>query len=165
METTFNKNTKWHDVITPTDLINHWQGHRALTRRVIEAFPEEAFFNHTIGGMRPFSEMVIELLGIAGPGIKEIATGISSPLNEHFEHGNKKAKILELWDEATNDINTYWVQIKREQFQKNIKIFGQYEGTVYSSIFYFIDNEIHHRGQAYVYLRSLGIEPPAFYER
>ncbi|MFI0430958.1 DinB family protein [Mariniflexile sp. HMF6888] len=165
METTLNKNTEWHDVITPTDLINHWQGHRALTRRVIEAFPEEAFFKHTIGGMRPFSEMVMELLGIAGPGIKEIATGISSPFNEHFEHGNKKAKILELWDEATNDINTYWVQIKREQFQKNIKIFGQYEGTVYSSIFYFIDNEIHHRGQAYVYLRSLGIEPPAFYER
>jgi len=24
-------------------------------------------------------------------------------------------------------------------------------------IFYWIDNEIHHRGQAYVYLRSLGI--------
>jgi|SRR5690606_18462144 uncharacterized damage-inducible protein DinB len=165
METTLNNGTKSHEVITPTDLINHWQGHRALTRRVIEAFPEEAFFNHTIGGMRPFSDMVMELLGIAGPGIKEIATGKQAPLNEHFEHGNKKAKILELWDEATNEINTYWVQIKPEQFQQHIKIFGQYEGTVYSSIFYFIDNEIHHRGQAYVYLRSLGIEPPAFYER
>lgn len=99
------------------------------------------------------------------PGIKEIATGKSAPLNEHFEHGNKKAKILELWDEATKEIDTYWAQIKPEQFQQNIKIFGQYEGTVYSSIFYFIDNEIHHRGQGYVYLRSLGIEPPAFYER
>jgi uncharacterized damage-inducible protein DinB len=151
METTLNNGTKSHEVITPTDLINHWQGHRALTRRVIEAFPEEAFFNHTIGGMRPFSDMVMELLGIAGPGIKEIATGKQAPLNEHFE--------------ATNEINTYWVQIKPEQFQQHIKIFGQYEGTVYSSIFYFIDNEIHHRGQAYVYLRSLGIEPPAFYER
>jgi uncharacterized damage-inducible protein DinB len=30
---------------------------------------------------------------------------------------------------------------------------------------YWIDNEIHHRGQAYVYLRALGIEPPAFYDR
>ncbi|MBP0903741.1 DinB family protein [Mariniflexile gromovii] len=165
METTMKENVKLHEVITPTDLINHWQGHRGLTRRTIEAFPDDAFFNHTIGGMRPFSEMVMELLGIAGPGIKEIATGISAPLNEHFEHGNKKEKILELWDEATNEINTYWVQIKPEQFQKNIKIFGQYEGTVYSSIFYFIDNEIHHRAQGYVYLRSLGIEPPAFYER
>jgi uncharacterized damage-inducible protein DinB len=28
-----------------------------------------------------------------------------------------------------------------------------------------IDNEIHHRGQGYVYLRALGIEPPPFCER
>ncbi|MGZ5248500.1 MAG: DinB family protein [Flavitalea sp.] len=32
-------------------------------------------------------------------------------------------------------------------------------------MFYFIDNEIHHRGQGYVYLRSLGIEPPFFWDR
>ncbi|MBJ6369079.1 DinB family protein [Snuella sedimenti] len=165
METTLNKSTKTHQVITPTQLINHWQGHRSLTRRTIEAFPEDAFFNHTIGGMRPFSEMVMELLGIAAPGIKEIATGEMAPLNEHFEHNNKKEKLLELWDKATDEINRYWTQIKPDQFQNTIKIFGQYEGTVQSSIFYFIDNEIHHRGQGYVYLRSLGIEPPAFYER
>jgi uncharacterized damage-inducible protein DinB len=30
---------------------------------------------------------------------------------------------------------------------------------------YVIDNEIHHRGQGYVYLRELGIEPPPFWER
>jgi len=41
-------------VITPSELLEHWQGHRRLTRRMIEAFPEDAFFNHTIGGMRPF---------------------------------------------------------------------------------------------------------------
>ncbi|MFD1732208.1 DinB family protein [Deinococcus malanensis] len=28
-----------------------------------------------------------------------------------------------------------------------------------------MENEIHHRGQGFVYLRLLGIEPPAFYER
>ena len=28
-----------------------------------------------------------------------------------------------------------------------------------------IDDEIHHRGQGCVYLRSLGIEPPPFYVR
>ncbi|MCM4154256.1 damage-inducible protein DinB [Arenibacter sp. N53] len=162
METTLNKSTQ---VISTEELLKHWQGHRALTRRAIDAFPEKAFFNHTIGGMRPFSEMVMELLGIAAPGLKEIATGITAPLNENIEHGNQKAKILELWDSATDEINTYWSQIKEEQFQQTIKLFGQYEGTVWSSVFYFIDNEIHHRGQGYVYLRSLGIEPPAFYDR
>ena len=32
-------------------------------------------------------------------------------------------------------------------------------------LLYWIDNEVHHRGQAYVYLRALGIEPPPFYDR
>ncbi|WP_245808378.1 DinB family protein [Deinococcus hopiensis] len=33
------------------------------------------------------------------------------------------------------------------------------------SVLYGIDNEIHHRGQGDVYLRALGVEPPAFYSR
>ena len=43
--------------------------------------------------------------------------------------------------------------------------FGQYPGTVQDLILYVIDNEIHHRGQGYVYLRAMGIEPPPFYDR
>lgn len=153
------------EVITPDELLAHWQGHRGLTRRVIEAFPEKEFFSHRIGGMRSFADMTLELLGIAGPGIKEIATGTVAELNEHLDHGNSKAKVLELWDQATDEINAYWKQLAPERFRETIKAFGQYEGTVCSSIFYFIDNEIHHRGQGYVYLRSLGIEPPMFWDR
>ena len=37
--------------------------------------------------------------------------------------------------------------------------------TGWAATIYTIDNEIHHRGQGYVYLRALGLEPPAFYER
>jgi uncharacterized damage-inducible protein DinB len=36
---------------------------------------------------------------------------------------------------------------------------------VYDLLLYVIDNEVHHRGQGYVYLRALGITPPPFYER
>ncbi|QLE00059.1 damage-inducible protein DinB [Galbibacter sp. BG1] len=152
-------------VFTSEELLKHWQGHRALTRRIIEAFPEEAFFNYSIGGMRTFAEMTMELLGIAAPGMKEIVLENTEKLKEHFDHGNKKEAILSLWDESTNEINSYWKQLNDEDFPKKIKLFGEYEGTVISSILYFIDNEIHHRGQAYVYLRSLGIEPPFFWER
>ena len=35
----------------------------------------------------------------------------------------------------------------------------------FERLLYTLENEIHHRGQAYVYLRMLGIEPPPFYER
>ena len=165
MDTAVAQNKKEDQVITPTQLLAHWQGHRKLTRKVIEAFPEKEFFNHSIGGMRTFAEMTMELLGIAEPGIKEIVTGETAQLNEHFDHGNIKANILKAWDKTTEEINSYWPQIELARFQEHIKTFGQYEGSVQSSIFYFIDNEIHHRGQGYVYLRSLDIEPPMFWDR
>ena len=152
-------------VLTADELLEHWQGHRLLTRRVIEAFPEEAFFTHSIGGMRPFADMITELLSIATPGLREVVTGQSAPLNERIDHGNSQAKVLAAWDEATEEINALWSQIAPERFSETIKMFGEYESTVHWSIFYFIDNEIHHRGQGYVYLRSLGIEPPAFWDR
>ena len=157
--------TAIQEVITPAELLKHWQGHRNLTRRVIEAFPEKEFFNHSIGGMRTFAEMTLELLAIAGPGLKEIVTKETQALNEHIDHKDQKNLVLKLWDQATEEINTYFNQITPDSFQDTIKTFGQYEGTVISSILYFIDNEIHHRGQGYVYLRDLGIEPPFFWER
>lgn len=156
---------KTGQVITPSQLLEHWQGHRRSTRKVIAVFPEKELFTHTIGGMRPFSAMVSELLAIAVPGLKEIVGGNTSEFKEDMDLGNSKAKILELWDEATVEIDALWPQITPERFQEYIKLFGQYEGTVQSSLFYFIDNEIHHRGQGYVYLRSLGVEPPLFYDR
>ncbi len=46
-------------VISAGTLLAHWQGHRRLTRRVIEAFPEDKLFSFSVGGMRPFSAMPI----------------------------------------------------------------------------------------------------------
>ena len=152
-------------VISKNELLEHWQGHRLLTRRVIQAFPEKDFFEFSIGGMRPMAELAMELLGIAAPGLREIINPGTTELQEHFDHGNRKEKILEKWDEETKLINKLWEQVPLEKFHKHQKIFGQYEGTGISHILYFIDNEIHHRGQGYVYLRALGIEPPFFWER
>ena len=74
-------------------------------------------------------------------------------------------EVLRLWDESTEKINRLWPQIPAERFQETVTAFGQYPGRVYELLFYAIDNEIHHRGQGYVYLRALGIAPPPFYER
>jgi len=45
------------------------------------------------------------------------------------------------------------------------KAFGQWEGRGIDTIQYAINNEIHHRGQGYAYLRALGVEPSPFWER
>ena len=154
-------------VISPEQLLKHWQEHRGLTRKVIDAFPEDKLYDYAIGGMRTFAEMVMEMLGMAVPGVKGVITGDWDNPGTSFSKTAPptKMELLALWDETTEKINTLWPQIPPHRFQEVDLAFGQYEAPLHFIIFYWIDNEIHHRGQGYVYLRSLGIEPPAFWDR
>ncbi|MEP7258966.1 MAG: DinB family protein [Flavitalea sp.] len=157
-------------VFTPESLLSHWQGHRGLTRRVIEAFPENKLFDYSIGGMRPFAEMAKEMMGMGDAGVRGIVTGDWSFSPElDYKTGKSaittKEELLRLWDKVSKEINTWWPLIPAPRFHETIKAFGQWEGEAIGIILYWIDNEIHHRGQGYVYLRSLGIEPPAFWNR
>jgi len=156
--------------VSPSYLLLAWQGHRRLTRRVIDAFPEDQLFNYSIGGMRTFADMVKELIDISGPGVQGIATNVWEDLGGFASHDAKSAAqtkeaLLELFDKGTEMINAFWPLISGERFQEDVLAFGQYEGKAFSTILYFIDNEIHHRAQGTVYLRGLGIEPPAFWNR
>jgi uncharacterized damage-inducible protein DinB len=156
-------------VISEKQLLEHWQGHRRLTRRVIEAFPEDKLFSYSVGGMRPFATLAMEMIGMATPNVIGVGTGNWSTYDENAGQGDNKPStkeaLLELWDKTTEDINSNWKKMNQERWQEVDLAYGQWEGPGYWILFYGIDNEIHHRGQGYVYLRSLGIEPPAFYER
>jgi uncharacterized damage-inducible protein DinB len=157
-------------VITTDQLQKHWQGHRALTRRVIEAFPEESLFEFSVGGMRPFSVLAIEMIGMAEGGIRGLATRKWPAVQELLQHSGASAPrtrrdLLERWDRVTADIDRLWPEIPPGRFQEVDKAFAQWESQMINLFLYLIDNEIHHRGQGYVYLRALGIEPPPFYER
>jgi uncharacterized damage-inducible protein DinB len=150
-------------VITPEALLEHWQGHRRLTRRVIDAFPEDQLSTYSLAGMRTFGEMAMELLAIAVPMVRGV---LSQEWDTSFDRTTvAKDEILRQWDAATEEMNTLWPQIPLEKFGEQMTAFGMYPGRASDLILYAIDNEIHHRGQGYVYLRSLGIEPPPFWER
>ena len=159
-----NVNPSQPTMFISTDaLLAHWQGHRKLTRRVIEMFPEDQLFTFSIGGMRTFGALANELLSMSGPMAHGLATlewgGYAPP------KATSKAEILRLWDEGTAKIDEFWAQIPAGRFQEQLTSFGQYSGFGYWQILYIVDNEIHHRGQGYVYLRALGVEPPPFWER
>jgi uncharacterized damage-inducible protein DinB len=153
-------------VMSSTELLEHWQGHRRLTRRVIEAFPEDKLFTFSVGGMRTFSNLALEIIGITLPGMDGIVSSNWGHFDDVYKNAPQtKESLLALWDEVTEKINRLWPQIRPERFYEEEAAFGQYNGTIMSTIQYFIDNEIHHRGQGYVYLRACGIEPPPFWER
>jgi uncharacterized damage-inducible protein DinB len=149
--------------ISPDALLSHWQAHRRLTRRMIDAFPDDKLFTFSIGGMRPFGELAMEMVTMGAPMIHGLVTGQWD--NSWDRSARPKQELLRLWDAATADIDTLWKKFPAERFHETATAFGQYPGTVRDLILYVIDNEIHHRGQGYVYLRALGIEPPPFYDR
>ncbi len=149
--------------ISPEAMLEHWQGHRRLTRRVIAAFPEDQLFTFSIGGMRTFGSLSLELLSIGVPMLKGIATDQWDARKEADRVS--KDEILRRWDEDAKDLDRFWTQIPPQRFGEERTAFGQDPGKVHDLVLYAIDNEIHHRGQGVVYLRALGIEPPPFYER
>ena len=149
--------------ITADALLAHWQGHRRVTRRLIEAFPEDSLFSFSVGGMRPFGVLVLEMITM---GVPMVRGAVSGEWNASSSRDPRpKQELLRLWDENTEQLNALWPQIPPERFRETLTAFGQYTDALHALILYVIDNEIHHRGQAYVYLRALGIEPPPFYDR
>jgi uncharacterized damage-inducible protein DinB len=149
--------------MTAEQFLQHWQGHRTLTRRTIEAFPDDKLFTYSVGGMRPFSALAMEFLSMGVPTLHGVITREWKAFDT--PKVTTKKELLRLWDDATTQINTMWPTIPAKRFQEVDKAFGQWEMTIYALLLYVVDNEIHHRGQGFVYLRALGIEPPPFYER
>lgn len=151
-------------VISKDDLLKNWQDHRAVTRRTIERFPAQELFEFSIGGMRTYAAMIQELISIAVPSLTGIVNDKMDPLN-HNLNLNTKEELLAQWDADTSAINDLYKQISIARFQEKFAVYGDLKLPIFQNIQYFIDNEIHHRGQGYVYLRALGIEPPFFWER
>jgi uncharacterized damage-inducible protein DinB len=150
-------------VVSAEELLKNWQGHRRLTRKTIEAFPEDKLFSFSVGGMRPFAVLAQEFIGMAVPIVDGVATGkweeYAAP------KANTKAELLAIWDRQTREIDERFPAIPPHRFAEVDTAFGQWTMPGIATIQYAIDNEIHHRGQGYVYLRALGIEPPHFWER
>jgi len=147
-------------------LLAHWLGHRRLTRRTIEAFPEEALFAYHAPGMRSFGAMIHEVDTLLPIALQGAAEGTWRWPREYASSAPAdKAELLAAFDVATADLETTLPRISSERFLAVDRPLPAREEPVVATLLYFLDNEIHHRAQGFVYLRELGIEPPAFHRR
>ena len=145
------------------------EGHRRLTVRTVEAFPEERLFGFKPAEpMRPFALIAGEILSLEEMIVRGVATGEWALWDENskYLHLKSKAEIVDAFHEVRNTSRLLWPTITPERWHAvEPDLWGQAPSSMQSRLGYMLDNEIHHRGQGYVYLRLLGIEPPAFWER
>ncbi len=152
-------------ILTASQLLRWWTGHRQLTRRVLEAFPDEEFSTFSIGGMRTAADMAHELLQLGGALAHGIATGEWPDEYQSENPITDKTEMLAAWDADLERISRAVPGISDDSFGSEHNAYGLFKSSGINQLLYSIDNEAHHRGQMYVYLRALGIEPPAFYKR
>lgn len=152
-------------IVTPEVFLAHWQGHRRLTRRVIEAFPEDRLFTFTAAEpMRPFGALAWEIHQVSELTLNGLLSGQWTEPDWRKGTSTNRAGLLSEWDALSARLDTEFPQVDIGSFERTHKLpWGEMSG--WDATIYNIDNEIHHRGQGYVYLRALGIEPPAFYQR
>ncbi len=153
-------------IITPQELLEHWQSHRRLTQRTLEAFPEDKLFSfQPAQPMRSFGAMLLEILGMVYPTLEGFKTGEWSTNLRQYGSIETKAALLEAFDETDAYLNQTLPTISTERLLERESVYGFPVRPMFHALLYLIDNEIHHRAQGFVYLRLLGIEPPSFYQR
>ena len=150
------------ELLAPEALLTNFKDARTLTRKVIEVFPEKDLFEFSIANLRPFSRMVEEFLMITNYIFTEILHEKHTSFCNEGQFPTTKEGILALWDKATEIIDNEWKEIS--DYTQPLTIY-QMTFSFTQWILYAIENETHHRGQGYTYLRTLQIDPPYFWGR
>src|SRR5690554_6726843 len=140
-------------VLNTKHFLTNWLGHRDLTRRVLAAFPEEDFVSFSIGGMRTPSDLAHELIQTGVKMVRGVATGDFGTYLMENPYANQ-AQVLAAWDEDTAAIAQEFPALTEGQLATVYSTFGDsFVASGLQQLQYVVDNEIHHRGQLYVYLR------------
>ncbi|WAH36260.1 DinB family protein [Alicyclobacillus dauci] len=152
-----------------TWFIDVWEDNRRLTNNVARTLvAAEAMDKVLVEGMRPFRELLLEILGMERWNVRGLAY-------DQWEYEAppevlRTAPVAEVLDYGTivrEETRQLWPNIPFAEFVKMRPSPAPFvpEGTAIERLTYTLENEIHHRGQGYVYVRLLGQEPPAFFMR
>ena len=148
-------------ILSPAQFLAHWQGHRRLTRQMILAFPEDQLFSFSVGGMRPFGMLAWEMQQVSDFTLTGMLTCNWAMPDWSIGTPQDRAELLKAWDALTARIDRELPGVDVAFFSRMHALpWGEMSG--WQAAVYTIDNEIHHRGQGYVYLRALETEPPEF---
>lgn len=145
--------------MTKSSILKYWENVRKLTLRLLDLFPEDRFDFRPAETVRSVAEqfdhiLVVELYTRIG-----IVTGEWSlaPFSSERDRSRKTLRD-KLYNEHKKTIGILRLLPEGRYLKMYETPFGSLTGE--AVIYTAIDEEIHHRGNPYTYLRILGIEPP-----
>jgi len=148
-----------------------WEENRSLTLKVAHTFPDEHMLTSMpVPNMRPFARMLLEIAGLEHFFIRGLAEGIWEWIPDESTHPAivDVKELYDILDRTRNYTQMMWPTMTEDLLLTPHPAPSTFAGPAAPPIEwlqYAMENEIHHRAQGYTYLRHLGIEPPAFWDR
>jgi uncharacterized damage-inducible protein DinB len=142
--------------------IRQWDRIHHQTIKVIKTAPGEKF------DWRPVESVMTlgELLGHLVDGEHFLVTAALTGAGERSPHDLKSChtadQIVEIFDAQHRGLVEQVSQLDDDQLHEEIELFGRRLKRT-TLLWGATEHEIHHRGQLFVYLRILGLEPPSPY--
>lgn len=150
------------------EIMEQWEGNRRLTIRAARAFPADKLLTFSpTAPLRPFGAMVDEIARIELAYIRGLAEDRWSYDKDDPPQATDAPGAVALLMQVRAYTLRVWPEISAETLltRREDPFFFGASRRPYDWLVYCVENEIHHRGQGYIYLRELGIEPPPFWER
>ncbi len=145
--------------MTKSEIIKYWRNVRALTLNVLERFPDEEMAFRPAEGIRTAAEQFDHILAVELYFRKGLAQNVWGPVPTPGLGIISKAELYDRLSREHEETGCVLRVLPESAFTGYHQTrFGRLtgEGVLYVGI----DEEIHHRGNLYIYLRLLGIEPP-----
>ncbi|MGL4612060.1 MAG: DinB family protein, partial [Trueperaceae bacterium] len=102
------------ELLTLEQFYNHWQGHRRLTIRTIEKFPDDKLFSYNVEPMRTFGEIAKEILEVEHSIIHGIVSG-EWKWELKYNSVDSKQELLAAFEELGKQTKENWLKLSTER--------------------------------------------------
>ena len=136
-----------------------------IALRAVEALPDGSLDQHPVAGMRTPKELVVHLFSM----VREFPIAVREGAVRDYDEAKlaagiaDKAALVAFCRDAWKDGDAAVAALTDAQIGGTVKTpWGDHHGFVMMQI---LNDELwHHRGQLYVFLRALGVEPAMLYD-
>lgn len=146
------------------EFVDHWEGVRGRTRRVVLLIPRDRFEWSPGPGRWTFGDIVRHLAGIERDMHAENVMGRPS---RYPGHGRELADgfeaALEYLDRKHREAVGIFSGLEPARLQARCLTPAGIEITTWKWLRAMVEHEAHHRGQLYLMLGMLGVQPPQLY--
>lgn len=140
-------------------IIKYWGNVRALTLRLLELFPEDKMDFAPVAGIRTVAEQFDHILSVELYARKGLTDNAWGPVPTPGLGYKTKAALLEKLSGEHVETARMLRMLPELAFTGFYETrFGHLTGE--GMLYLAVDEEIHHRGNLYIYLRILGLKPP-----